>query len=293
MTQRTLFISIGLAGAVVGALTLASALYFINGTFSSWFDSKNEYYTGHTIVTGQRDETRIVGFLTALLDVAKKVSGDHTIGPVDIASITHGNVKTYVKGFHDHDRMEDIPIHDEQGTRDRSFDLYVEFLPNKVDALLKSLGKKPWLARRPKVLVLLRVQNSTGSYILNSDEDDERGAEQRAAFQDSAWQVGLPLVLPMPDTLAVSKLTPEDFDQVAPDQLSRLVSSNEADIGIIGHLIWVGGSMGWKADWSLQDEGGVHHWQIDDINFDGAFRNALRGAAQILSKHGEPAPNLN
>ena len=67
----------------------------------------------------------------------------------------------------------------------------------------------------------------------------------------------------------------------------------QANVVITGHLIWVGGANGWKADWILHDDKGEHRWQIEGTNFDGAFRNAMRGAAQILSQHGEPPPNLN
>ena len=33
---------------------------------------------------------------------------------------------------------------------------------------------------------------------------------------------------------------------------------------------------------------GLHDWQIQNVNFDAAFRSAMRGAAQVLSGHGEP-----
>ena len=293
MTQRKLLFASGATGLVLGALALAVSLLLWNDGFAALFSFKNELYSGHTIVTGQRDETRIPGFLAALLDVAKKVSGDHMLTAAQIESITHGNVKIYVKSFHDHDRMEDIPIHDEQGTRDRSFDLFVDFVPNKVDALLRVLGRKPWSINRPKILVLLRVQNATGAYLLTGDEDDENGTEQREAFMNSAWQAGLPLTLPTPAILTAAKLNETNIDLVTPKQIVGLAQATGTDVVIIGHLIWVGGSGGWKADWAFEDTKGQHHWQIEGTNFDGAFRNAMRGVAQILSSHGEPSPNLN
>ena len=31
-----------------------------------------------------------------------------------------------------------------------------------------------------------------------------------------------------------------------------------------------------------------HHWTVAGVNYDEAFRNALRGAAKVLSGNGEP-----
>jgi uncharacterized protein len=293
MTQRKFFIAVGFGGIVLGAAIVALGFALFTGTLQNFWFSKNELYSGHTIITGQRPETRNPGFMNALLDVVKKLSGDPTITADDVASVVHGNIPIYVTSFHDRDRMEEIPIHDEQGTRDRSFDLWMDFDKGKVDALLKVLGRKPWATTRPKTLVLLRVQNTKSAYVLNADEDDDVGSQQRLAFQDASWQTGLPLVLPRPKDLLDVKLNADNFEAAAPAALEQLVKSKNADVGILGHLIWVGGAAGWKADWTMTNGQTTHHWQIDNINFDGAFRNAMRGAAQILSNHGEPAPNLN
>ena len=47
------------------------------------------------------------------------------------------------------DRMSDQPRHDEQGTRDRPYDLIAWFDPAHVDALLAQLGDRPWRGERP------------------------------------------------------------------------------------------------------------------------------------------------
>ncbi len=293
MTSRKLLLFSGLAGFFACALVLVIGWLFWSGSAGKFLGFNNDLYAGRTIITGQRDETRIPGFKAALLDVAKKVSGDQTLTADQIETIVHGNIKLFVQDFTDHDRMEDIPIHDEQGTRDRSFELLINFVPSRVNALLHSLGQKPWTERRPSVLVLVSINSATHSYILSEDEDDETGAEQRDAFKAAAWQTGLPLILPAPALVKSARLATESMDQIPPAQLSELARQAQADVVMTGHLIWVGGSNGWKADWALQDGQGQHRWQIEGTNFDGAFRNAMRGAAQILSKHGEPPPNLN
>ncbi len=293
MSKRPFHFTSLLVGFALGALVLATSWLAINGNLKKLFDFENDLYAGRTIITGQRDETRLPGFKVALLDVVKKVTGDHSLTSSDIESIVHGNIKLYVKDFTDHDRMADIPIHDEQGTRDRSFELLINFVPIKVNAMLHSLGRKPWLNHRPRVLVLVGVKNATRSYVLTGDEDEELGAEQRESFIAAAWQAGLPLVLPTSVSLKMAKLEVNSLDRISPSQQLDLARSLSADVVITGHLVWIGGANGWKADWSLQEEKAGHHWQIEGTNFDGAFRNAMRGAAQILSQHGDPPPNLN
>ncbi|MEO6607925.1 MAG: DUF2066 domain-containing protein [Aestuariivirga sp.] len=293
MTNRKLLMLSGFAGFVLCATILAIGWLVWNGTVWQMLGGSNELYAGRTIITGQRDETRIPGFKAALLDVAKKVSGNQMLTADQIETIVHGNIKLFVQDFTDRDRMEDIPIHDEQGTRDRSFELLINFVPSRVNAMLRSLGEKPWKERRPKVLVLVNVHNAIGSYILTDDEDEETGAEQREAFKAAAWQAGIPLILPLPALLKSDNIDTTSLDQRSPSQLADLARMAQADVVITGNLIWVGGPNGWKANWVLFDDKGEHRWQIEGINFDGAFRNAMRGAAQILSQHGEPPPNLN
>jgi hypothetical protein len=293
MSNRKLLVLSGLVGFASCALLLVLGWLFWSGTVWTLLGNSNDLYAGRTIITGQRDETRIPGFKAALLDVAKKVSGNQTLTADQIDTIVHGNIKLFVQDFKDHDRMEDIPIHDEQGTRDRSFELLINFVPARVNALLRSLGEKPWDQRRPKVLVLASVHNAIGSYILTDDEDEETGAEQREAFKAVAWQVGMPLILPVPALLKSGNLDVESLDQRSASQLLELARLAQADVVIKGHLTWVGGANGWKADWTLYNDSTQKEWAIEGINFDGAFRNALRGAAQILSGHGDPPPNLN
>ncbi len=57
---------------------------------------------------------------------------------------------------------------------------------------------------------------------------------------------------------------------------------------LVGSIAWNKGMLGWKGDWRLYSTDGPHHWQIQNVNFDAAFRSAMRGAAQVLSGNGEP-----
>jgi uncharacterized protein len=57
---------------------------------------------------------------------------------------------------------------------------------------------------------------------------------------------------------------------------------------LVGSIAWNKGMLGWKGDWRLYSADGLHHRQIQNVNFDAAFRSAMRGAAQVLSGNGEP-----
>src|SRR5476649_2505976 len=73
-----------------------------------------DLYEAQTIVTGEREETRIPGFAECLAHVLVKVSGDPLlIGDKRVAALA-GQAGTFVRDFRYHDRMSGIPHHDEQ-----------------------------------------------------------------------------------------------------------------------------------------------------------------------------------
>ncbi len=263
----------GVVGAVAGALWLNRPSQLET---EDW--PVENIYMGKTIVTGQRDETRIPGFKLALADVLKKVSGDSAISVDDVPDI-----QAYVKNFSEHDRMADIPIHDEQGTRDRPFELTVEFERAKVDALLSTSNHQPWGGERPRVVVLLVVKFDSHSYILTADDD--QGMDQRDALVATAWQAGVPIALPQGESVSNTKLTPGQLLSGTAEALAQRFAVPRV---LLGNIAWKSGMKGWEAHWEFNDGQTSHNWQIQDVNFDDAFRSAMRGTAQILSGHGEP-----
>src|SRR5438105_15791167 len=82
-----------------------------------------ELYQAQTIVTGQGEANRSIGFGACLEDVLIKVSGVQTLAGDPRLAASKANAKAFVSGFRYHDRMTGISTHDEQGTRDRPYDL--------------------------------------------------------------------------------------------------------------------------------------------------------------------------
>jgi hypothetical protein len=247
-------------------------------------------YQAKAIVTGEREETRLPALGQCLKDALKKVSGDPNIDHDSRVEVFTKQAQTYVRSFSYRDRMEGIPIHDEQGTRDRPYDLTVDFHPEKIDEILLALGQKPWTARRPTIVVILAVRYEARSYLLTGDADE--GFDQRESFMSAAWLTGMPMVLPSSATLTEAGMTAEKLPTAGLADLRRIARSSGGGIVLVGSITWNKGMLGWNGNWQLQSTDGHHDWQIQNVNFDAAFRSAMRGAAQVLSRHGEPADEV-
>ncbi|MGB9142564.1 MAG: DUF2066 domain-containing protein, partial [Aestuariivirga sp.] len=241
--------TLGLFAAALLATGITSYFLAMPFELKRFLEPHANLYVSRSIVTGQRDETRIPGFGRALVDAVRKVVGDPNISEGDVHAALSGIVADYVKGYTEHDRMADIPIHDEQGPRDRPFDLTVEFHQEKIDALLKKLGKTAWTGYRPHTLVFLAVNTDVMSYILTSDQD--KGIDQRDSLASAAWQAGIPLVLPRDEMLKAVKLEPANLSSASQQTLEKLKYDSDADVVIMGSITWKSGMAGWQAEWSF------------------------------------------
>lgn len=274
--------------------TLSAACLVLFAALLLWVFVGREYGPGFTgnlyqaraIVTGEREDTRLPVLGQCLKDALKKVSGDPDIDRDLRVEAYASQARTYVKAFSYRDRMEGIPIHDEQGTRDRPYDLTVDFHPEKIDELLQVLGQKPWTARRPTVVVMLAVRHEARSYLLTGDADE--GFDQRESFMSAAWLTGMPMVLPSTMTINEAGMSAEKLATAKPEDLTEIARASGGGTVLVGSIAWNKGMLGWKGDWRLYSPDGPHHWQIQNVNFDAAFRSAMRGAAQVLSGNGEP-----
>ena len=244
----------------------------------------DDLYQARTIVTGRGEENRLRGFPLCLEDVLIKVSGDPRLIDDPRVGLLQAQAPTFVVSFDYHDRMAGLATHDEQGTRDRPYDLIVHFDRDKIDAALRSLRVTPWTTARPLVLVVFGMKQATATYVLTRDGDRIGPNESLAAAGEKR---GIPILLPSTRELAIHHLAWEDLtgDTAGFDAIARALG---ADVALAGQLIWKEQELGWAASWSLVAAGGVHRWQIRGVTFDAAFRNALGGAAQILSGHGDP-----
>ncbi len=246
----------------------------------------DDLYRGRTLVTGIRDETRIPAVPICLLDVLAKVSGDARLLSDPRAEKVAASATLLATEYSFRDRLAGRQIHDEQGTRDRPYYLTISFDPRMVDAALAAMGSKPWTGKRPHLALFLIVDNASNVYRLASD--GTFGRDQRDSLEAASWQTGMPVTLPSEADLAEAGLSVEALSSIEPAKLSRTTKRMGADRALLGRLVWNKATLGWAAQWRLFDGKEVHAWTIKDVNFDDAFRNALRGSAMILSGNGEP-----
>lgn len=260
-------------------------LLMVNGL--AWADgAESDLYRGRTLVTGIRDETRIPAVPACLLDVLAKVSGDARLLRDPRAQEVAAGATLLATEYSFRDRLAGRQIHDEQGTRDRPYYLTITFDPQRIDAALVSLGSKSWAGERPRLALFLVVDNASNVYALASD--GAFGRDQRDSLADASWKIGMPVTLPSEADLAEAGLSADALSSIEPARLEQMTKQMGADLVLSGRLVWNKGTLGWAAEWHLFDGEAVHDWKIKDVNFDDAFRSALRGSALILSGSGRP-----
>ena len=203
----------GAARAVV-RIFLASTLAWCAGAMAA---AGADLYWAQAIVTGQGEANRIIGFASCLEDVLIKVSGAQKLAGDRRLATYKLKAKSFVKAFSYHDQFSGKPHRDEQGTRDRPYDLTVDFEEGKVDDILGAFGLKPWLSHRPRCAHFARLRISSKNYIVTAD-----GAQsdlQRDAFLAAADRRGMDVVLPSAQVLAKSNLNGVELKSVSSSTL--------------------------------------------------------------------------
>lgn len=243
-----------------------------------------EIYRAATIVTGERDETRYPGIRECFERMMQKVSGNPDIIQRPGFAAVAARARAMVWSYTYHDRMFGRPLGDEQGTRDRPFDLTVQFEEKMVDDALASLGSRPWPQPRPKLAIVVGVRDMVRRYMLASDEP--RGSDMRGAFADASDRFAVPIAFPKSANLAAASMTYDELGQADAARFRELARSVNAEHVLAGQIEWIAKEHGWHAQWVVADIPASAPWGISGVNFDAAFRNAIGGAARVLSGSG-------
>lgn len=189
------------------------------------------------------------------------LSGNPALADDDRVALLDPLAASMVEDIAYQDRMSDQPHHDEQGTRDRPFDLTVHFDPARIDGALALLGERAWIGPRPRVIVKADIRDHAAQFPLSADgESDERHREALLAASD---RFGLRVVL-------------------APLEGS---AATLPSVTLSGQLVWDESQFGWVAAWRLDGLGATRHWKIAGVSFDDAYRVGVSGALAVLSGH--------
>jgi uncharacterized protein len=246
----------------------------------------SDIYTTRAVVTGTDERNRPLGFKLCFEDVLVKVSGDASILSDRRFAALAAVAGQYVSTFSYSDRFEGKPVHDEQGTYDRPHFLTCQFDSQKIDGVLKMLGRKPWLGHRPRLIMVLIVHGRTNSGVLS--EDGVVDPDMREALANAAQRYGLTVSLPSVVTLQDNRINIDTAESIPAERLLKVAALSEGKLPLVGDLRWSDAALGWVAKWRLAVNGRRHRWSVSGVNYDEAFRNAVRGAARVLSGNGRP-----
>jgi uncharacterized protein len=283
MTRRWLVLPcLGEARAVVRIL-LASALIWCAGTPAA---AAADLYRTQTTVTGQGEANRMVGFAACLEDVLIKVSGAQKLAGDRRLAAHKSNAKSFVKTFSYRDQMSGKPTRDEQGTRDRPYDLTVDFEEGKIDDLLKALGLKPWLSHRPLIAAFVGMEQGPKKYVVTAD--GAMSDLQRDSLLAAADRRGMSIVLPSTQAVSKSGFNGVELKTVPSSALAPVTAELGGEVAVVGKLVWDDRKLEWATQWQMDWQGKMHRWLVRGVTFDEAFRRAIGGAAQVLSGNGDP-----
>ncbi len=242
--------------------------------------SEPDLYTSRVIVTGTGEENRLPGLRACVAGMLVRVSGDQRILDNAALAAIEEEAPQHVAGYRYRDRLEGVPIHDEQGTYDRPHDLTCLFDQDHADDLLAQLGSRPWPLPRPGVAVFLHVSQGGGSFVLTQDGSghDYMRESLLAAAEPLALDVRLP---------SATSLPPFGPDLPGADEMTRL-PTGDGEVALAIVLDWSDANLGWTARFRTVNEKGIQDWSAAGISFDEAFRIGMRGIAQIASGNGTP-----
>jgi len=269
---------------VVIRISFLAALMFCTATVS---EAADDLYSAQTVVTGQGEANRATGFGVCLEDVLIKVSGAVKLAGDPRLAAYQSRAGDFVKEHRYHDQMSGTPIRDEQGTRDRPYDLIVDFDETKIDDLLKVFGLKPWLSHRPVLAVFAGMELGASNYIVTADAALSAVAPRQSLLAASARR-GIPIVLPDVAALAKSGIDGTALAKLPASALAARAAELGAEVALVGQLRWDDSDLAWITEWQMEWQGRSHRWQLRGPTFDDAFRRALGDAAQILSGNGDP-----
>jgi hypothetical protein len=241
-------------------------------------------YGGQAIVTGIFEPERTRGLRQILLDVLVKVSAEPRLIDDPRVQPLLDRAKDFMTSYEYEDRMKGTPVRDEQGTRDRPYDLRITFDQAKIDAALTELGLKPWTSDRPRLAVLVMVHypavGTTPGNAFALTADGQNGLGQRHALEAAATRRGMLVVLP-PSAMAANVTIAMVNGAMEP--FLRLAADLRSDDALVGQMFWRADGAFWHTSWALQTKNGPRSWSVDSPSFDEAFRNGVGEAAATLA----------
>jgi len=238
-------------------------------------------YFAQTIVTGTVEPERTRGFQAGLRDVFVKLTGDVALAESPLLEPATSDPHRFVESFEYEDRMKGIPVHDEQGTRERPHFLRINFKPEEIEKELKRLNLARWSTDRPILAVWLGVEAANGRYVLEAS--GYRGFGQRSVIVETAERRGIPIVLPSGHDAAMHV----DFDNIENKNIQKLKATAPSVDAVLCGVLSVNENGYWNMDWVFAWKDRSQTWSLQNVSFDTALKDGLHTYAEILSRQAE------
>jgi len=243
-------------------LRLCCAAVFALFAFPAWGEpvTPMQLYRAETIVTGVFEPERTRGIREALRAVVVKVTGNQQLRRDPRVDRLAARARRLVASFEYEDRMKGIPIHDEQGTRDRPHFLRVRFKAAAVDDWLAKNGLRKWPRPRALVYVHLTVKTARGTFLVR--RTGANGYAQRAVIQETSVRRGIPVRLPAGKS--------GNNGRKAPIQPRLVGTLTITDAGF------------WNIDWVFSNDGKAARFGLKSVTFDRAIRFGFDKVSRAL-----------
>jgi uncharacterized protein len=134
--------------------------------------------------------------------------------------------------------------------------------------------------------MILIVHGRTNSGLLSRDGDFD--PDMREALANAAQRYALTDNLPSVADLQVNQINIDTAEITPADRLLRVAELSDSELPLVGDLRWSDVALGWVASWKFEANGRRYRWSVSGVNYDEGFRNAVRGAARVLSGNGKP-----
>ncbi|MGB0085813.1 MAG: DUF2066 domain-containing protein [Rhodomicrobiaceae bacterium] len=248
--------------------------------FTGWAahaEEVKDLYRAQAIVTGTQEPERTRGFRVGLVDAVIKLTGDVRLGDSDKLKPLLEHPHPLIEHFEYEDRMKGIPVHDEQGTRERPFFLRMQFNAPEMDKALAGLGLHKWGPDRPLLAVWLGVKTAVGDFVLTKTGGD--GYAQRIVITETSERRGIPVLLPDEDggKLGVG------FGDIAASNFEKIKGASAKADGWLCGVLSLTESGYWDISWRLFWQGKSHVWSKRNVTFDVALKDGLQTSALIFS----------
>ena len=235
-----------------------------------------DLYRAEVIVTGTGEPERTRGFREGLAQVIVKLTGDPRLLGDPRLDETLREPGRWIARHEYEDRMKNLPVHDEQGTRERPHFLRMRFEPARLDRELERLGLSKW-TNRPPIAVWLGIRTEAGSYVLAASGPEGYG--QRLSLLRSAERRGLGVVLPPGGEQGHGV----GFDDIAAENITKLEDQSEPGSALLSGVLSIAEGGLWDMEWRLSHAGRSRAWSLSGVTFDAALLDGLDTTALALS----------